>query len=344
MTSSIDALIHGYLDLSLSDEQWYQLQRCLADDSAVANRLVEIALLHDSMHHAFSLSNLSNSDFSASIPQNEKMSVRAIFESMSGLRMGWSMVAGLALLIIGFAWFTSTQSSASAVRELDRLIEQVRRHDRTYEITVERVVDSPEPRKNPPLAESLRPPKPPLDGAILHVRDENHFVLIRKTTLGQSFVTGSNGVTSWAVRPDGEMKVSTRLDEFNRDVPGHESGIPLTNLFLGLENLKRDYQLQFSSLGPEEIESTHDQQYRLLIAIKKPKQRGPQRVEIVYEAETGRIVYVRFVQMPYGPQRLDLRLTQIAEPAFEEAFFDPAYQNNLIRQSRSNPPTTENIP
>jgi hypothetical protein len=332
MTLSIDALIHGYLDQTLSEEQWSQLQQHLSEDTVAAKRFVEISLLHDSMHHAFALSNISNADFSASNPQIIKRTVRNFVESMPGLRTGWSFAAVLILLISGFLWFSSTPSSASAVRELARLIEQVRGHDRTYEITVEQIVDSPQPRRSPPMAESMRPPKPPLDGAILHVRDRNQFVLIRPTSSGRSFVTGSDGITSWAVRPDGPVKVSSRLDEFNRDVPGHESGIPLTNLFHGLDNLKRDYYLQFSSLGPEEFQSNPSGSvHRLIVAIKKPNQRGPQRVEIVYESETGKLESLRFIQMPYGPQRLDLRLTPIDESPLADDFFEHQHHHSQDR-------------
>ncbi len=70
------------------------------------------------------------------------------------------------------------------------------------------------------------------------------FVLQRKLDNEQQFVTGSNGKVSWAVRPDGAVRVSSDLTRFNRDVPGHEHDMPLSNLHDGLEQLQTAYDVQ----------------------------------------------------------------------------------------------------
>jgi hypothetical protein len=222
-------------------------------------------------------------------------------------------------------WFAFGQTNASAaIRELNRIIVQNNvTQDRTYEIVVEEVF-LPEQRgaSRPPTLESQRPPKPPLDGAIVHVRQGNQFVLIRKTLDGLPFVTGSNGKQSWAANSRGPVKVSSDIHHFDRDLPGHETSIPLTNLHEGLGRLRQAYHVQFSTLGPEEYEVPDGETVRMLVAVKKPKERGPQRVEIAYGSTSGRILHMRFVQMPYGPDRLDLRLSLVNEHDLPLDFFE----------------------
>ncbi|MFN9915220.1 MAG: hypothetical protein ACK53L_21705, partial [Pirellulaceae bacterium] len=76
------------------------------------------------------------------------------------------------------------------------------------------------------------------------------------------------------------------------------------------------------STGPEEYQGRESEAYRMLVAIKKPKQRGPQRVEIAYESNSGCIREMRFIQMPYGTDLLDLRMTLVEEKQLDEDFFD----------------------
>ena len=333
----LDAAIHAYLDDTLSEAQFEELQRWLQTYPAAMRRFVEWSLLHDAMHHATTIQRLelpSPALLEQPAPRDSETAnqvAQRTSERPSGYRsvLSWSLAACIAALLLSGFWISTTPTRASsAFRDLNRIQERVRRGDCTYEISVERVVE-PSRRDRQRMPESTRPPKPPLDGAILHVRDPKHFVLIRQSDGPYPFITGSNGASSWSVRPNGTIQSSDNLDEFQRDLPGHETGIPLTHLDDGLENLKKNYELEFSSLGPEEFDATHAGQYRVLIAIKKPKQRGPQRVEIVYEADTGRIEHMRFVQMPYGPQRLDIRLTQVAETPFDEAFFNPQTQRSF---------------
>jgi hypothetical protein len=351
----LDARIHGYLDDTLSEEQHAELQHWLADCPGAMRRLVEWSLLHDAMHHAVTAERfsppsptLSNPTGSPAARESDRHPDRQRswpLGSRTALSrpLSWALAACAGALVLSWFWIsTTTTRASSAFRDLTRIQERVRRSDCTYEISVERAIESSR-RDRQRLPESTRPPKPPLDGAILHVRDQSHFVLVRQSDGRYPFITGCNGTSSWSVRPDGSIKTSRDPDEFQRDLPGHETGIPLNHLEDGLENLKKNYELEFSSLGPEEFDATHAGQYRVLIAIKKPKQRGPQRVEIVYEADTGRIEHMRFVQMPYGPQRLDLRLTQIAESPFEDGFFHPDYQKGLLT-SLQNPTNSENTP
>lgn len=340
MTSS-DArrLIDGYFDDVLTEREHVELNRWLQADPEHAIIFAKASLLHDRLRNV-----LASGDSSEPI-SNEAISTDPISSEANELRhsnnshdqlgnprlhtTAWKVLASMATVAAGLAvlWISLSSSTASAaIRELDRIIiNSIRSQDRTFGIVVEDITTSGRRDKRSP--EMQRPPKPPLDGATLHVRAGNQFVLIRKTAEGLPFITGSNGQQSWAINTRGPVKVSSDVHHFDRDLPGHETSVPLTNLHEGLEQLKRAYQLEFSDLGPEEYSPDDDSnddghEARLLVAVKKPKERGPQRVEIVYDSTSGRILRMRFVQMPYGPDRLDLRLSLESEEELPSDFFE----------------------
>ncbi len=317
-----DGYFDRYFDEVLSDEEQDALNTWIKADIDHARQFAEATMLHDRMRAALVELGKEQSDIEAV----RVSPVSWIHQERSN---GFSLpflgtAASIAILCLGLTWLTFGQATASAAsRELDRIILQsVRSADRTYKIFVEQTVT---PKRNGmrwPPQEERRPPKPSLDGATLHVGNNNRFVLIRKTESGTPFITGSNGETSWAVNPMGPVRVSNDLSRFNRDLPGHESSLSLTNIHDGLASLRRAYDVQLSSLGPEEFEAQVGESYRLLTAVKKPNERGPQRVEITYESNTGRIQNMRFVQMPYGPDRLDLRMALVDENPLAPKFFD----------------------
>lgn len=314
--------IDGYLDDALTPEQHAALQLWIKADPQHAKIFAEAALLHDRLQNAIAADSSVLQLPELRHPKNSLAPRERSFSSFSV----WSVAASVAVLLAGGAllWFSSGPSTASdAFRELDRIIiRSMQWKDRTYDIVVEHI-DSPARRESRAARQEMqRPPKPPLDGATLHLRQGNQFVLIRTTTDGLPFITGSNGQQSWAVNTRGSVKVSSDVHHFDRDLPGHETSIPLANLHEGLEQLKRSYHLQFSSLGPEEYETREGEDVRLLVAVKRPKVRGPQRVEITYDSKNGRILSMRFVQMPYGPDRLDLRLSLLNESELPIDFFE----------------------
>ena len=166
--------------------------------------------------------------------------------------------------------------------------------------------------------ERPRPPKPPLSGAILHVRRGGQIVLSRQTSDGRTFLTGSNGRTSWAVRPDGSVRENTDLNEFNRDVPGHEHSMPLIHIEEGLERLLEAYDVRLLPVETADDAVAEDNPTRLIVAVKKRHYRGPKRVEISYSVRSGLIQQLRFVEMPYGPEHLTL----IEERPLGDRLFD----------------------
>jgi hypothetical protein len=324
MMADASELIDGYFDDDLSPEQQKLLSDWIKYAPEHARLFAQAALLHDRLRNTMMATDDSQCDFGA--PERNKVPQSRFRDFWLTNSLGKTSAAA-ALLVAGLLtlWFSvGTPRASAAIRELDRIIvSSLQWKDRAYEIVVEDV--TPERRgKQPAGPESQRPPKPPLDGAKLYVRAGNQFVLIRKTEEGLPFVTGSNGQQSWAVNTRGPVRVSSDIHRFDHDLPGHETSVPLTNLHEGLQQLKRSYDLTFSSLGPEEYQPEDGHEARLLVALKKPRDRGPQRVEIVYDSTTGRILRMRFVQMPYGPDRLDLRLSLVSEEELPTNFFEHA--------------------
>jgi hypothetical protein len=321
MTSDRRDLIDGYFDDDLTADQQKALSEWIKADPENARLFVQSALLHDRLRNTLTLEDSSGDvGLSERIQMPQKRMRRFLLTNTLG-----RATAAAAVLIVGLSslWFSiGTPTATAAVRELDRIIvNSLRWKDRTYEIVVEDI--TPDRQGRQPLGpESKRPPKPPLDGATLHLRAGNQFVLIRKTEEGVPFITGCNGQQSWAINTRGPVRVSSDVHRFDRDLPGHETSIPLTNLHEGLQQLKRAYDVTFSALGPEEYSPEDGHEARLLVALKKPKDRGPQRVEIIYDATTGRILRMRFIQMPYGPDRLDLRLSLVGEQELPLDFFE----------------------
>lgn len=315
-------LIDGYFDDTLSSDQQVELGKWLNADPQHARQFAQASLVHDRLRNILAVEQNGFVVNDSSLVSERSSKQRIWFRSVTV-----RAVAVLVIVVIGFAslWIgIGEQTASAAVRELDRIIQYgMRSQDRTFIIVVEDM-STPTKRgnKRPNQSESPRPPKPPLDGAVLHVRTGNQFVLTRKTEDGLPFITGSNGHQSWAVNPRGAVKVSDDINEFNRDLPGHETSVPLTDLRSGLERLKNAYDLHFSTLGPEEVLPEDGATVRLLVAVKKPKERGPQRVEIIYDSTDGQILRVRFVQMPYGPERLDLRLNLLSEDELAPDFFE----------------------
>ncbi len=321
-------LIDGYLDDVLTAEQQVELSEWIRSDPEHAKTFAQASLLHDRLRSVMAVraETLNETKPMSSIRAGGRIPTMSVL----------STAASVAILCLGLGalWFSYGQTTASAaISELNRIIvNNTASKDRTYVIVVEEVV-VPAPRGNrPPSMESQRPPKPPLDGAILHVRDSDRFVLMRTNLDGLPFVTGSNGQQSWAIKGRGPIKVSRDVHYFDHDLPGHETSIPLTNIHEGLGKLRQAYHLQFSSLGPEEFELQEGETVRMLVAVKKPKERGPQRVEIAYESKSGRILHMRFVQMPYGPDRLDLRLSLMNENELPADFFEHASHHTPNRK------------
>jgi hypothetical protein len=156
----------------------------------------------------------------------------------------------------------------------------------------------------PRAAEYAQHPDMPI-GAMLHVRYPDQYVLIQKFPDGRPFATGSNGERSWVIPPGGAtVRVSRDPMRFRGPVPGHQHGIPFVNLRSDLVQLLDAYTV--SPLGPNAAGQ------RGQLAVKKSSDyRGPNRVELWYDADTGVIHRMVFAGMPKargGPDSVAVEL------------------------------------
>lgn len=335
MTLDPSFLIHGYLDDTLSSEEHAALSCWIRENPSNAKRFADELFLHDALRNelaAIQMMQATSAETSADAPARSRFwqSFLPGFSQRSFLRVA-VLTALSVLLVIGAVLFDRQSHTVSAsVTEAFRIMSgSASLLDRTYEIHVEERTVPRRPERRPDDGER-RPPKPSIDNALLHARGNNQFVLIRRMGRDgegneQNFVTGSDGRDSWAVRPDGPVRVSADLNRFNRDVPGHEHSMPLINVHEGLSRLTEAYDVQLlpSEQSDESgTESSEDNSItRLLVAVRKRGFRGPRRVEMTYEEQTGQIRQMRFIEMPYGPERLTLRLTLASDAPLNESFF-----------------------
>lgn len=338
MTNDPKQLIDGYLDETLSSDEHELLNRWLKVSPENAQRLAQATLLHDrlrSEHLALDAApEISHRALAQVLDETDRTT------GASALRLSrWATSAAIvaAMLFAAVLWKGFGESSASAaVVELNRIIAaNAQPSDRTYQITLEEAALPRRQRERSESLESNRPPKPPMEGAVLHIRGGGQFVLVRKTADGQPFVTGSNGQTSWAVRPDGPVRFSSDLTRFNRDLPGHEHSMPLSNIHDGLERLREAFDVQLLPVESGDEASVDEEPSRLIVAVKKRGFRGPKRVEVTYSVRSGHIRQMRFVEMPYGPERLTLRMTLVDEQPLGNDFFDHQSHHDADRTVES---------
>lgn len=309
--------IDRYLDDDLFGPEFLAFQEWLASDPAHMQRFVEAAMLHDRLHGLM----LARTSIDAIVKQQKlesktlEPSKRPILRRVAGL-----LALATTILFVVVLWRGNTPAFA-AHSELRKMIAaQVLSADRAYLIEVESsVVGGARQRRK--LTDEIRPPKPPMDGARLFVRGNNMFVLERTLSTGELFVTGCDGKEVWSIPPKGAVRISEDLQKFNRDVPGHEYSMSLCNLSDALNQLKIAYEIDLLPLDNDDFSSSDAEATRLLVATKKSRSRGPRRVEITYTQESRWIEQIRFIDMPYGSDRLTIRMVLVEHSVLADDFF-----------------------
>lgn len=329
MTLGSKQLIDGYLDETLSPDEHAALNRWLKETPENTKQFAQAVLFHDrlrSEHLALATISLGNLPSPAKSPSPLSRRRYQPFAAIVG-----AVITAAVLFAALWKGIGETPASA-AVIEFNRIIAaNAQPTDRTYQITVEESVLPQRRGQHAEPPDRGRPPKPPMAGAVLHVRSGGQFVLVRQAADGASFITGSNGQTSWAVRPDGPVRFSSDLSRFSHDLPGHEHSMPLINIQDGLIRLREVYEVQLLPIETQDGSATDAEPSRLIVAVKKRGHRGPKRVEITYSVRSGLIQQMRFIEMPYGPEHLTLRMTLIEERPLDQKFFDHASHHSVDR-------------
>lgn len=293
MNDNVQALISGYLDNMLTEHEEAELNSWIKAAPENAAAFADMVRFHDRLHDVMKAGEVIAEVSEPAEPDGQRTRATAPPRGRSWRRA--SLMGGVAALVtiaVAALWWSSAPQ-VSAGTELDRLIEKADTRDRSYVIhNLDAWPEQPEDRR------------PPIDGAILHVRQPDQYVLIRKFPDGQLFVTGSDGEHSWAVPPRGAVRISNDVLRFRGPVPGHQHGIPFLNLRSDLVQLRDAYVI--TALEPDVSGM------RGLRAERKSRAyRGPRRVELWYDRGTGVIHRMVFHGMPRargGPDSVSVEL------------------------------------
>lgn len=215
-------------------------------------------------------------------PKPTSVSAHRAEHSRSVNRLVWSAIAAiLSCVVVGGFLSLYTPEPASAASVLELLIQtSLKQKDRTYEISV---VEDYDPQRMPLKLRDvpIKSRKTRLDGATLHLRGVDEFVLIQKRADGQTRIVGCDGRESWAFKEMGPIHVSSDLSRFRGTIPGSQQELPFINIREHLEQLRTGYDIQIQS-------QSDDGKNSVLTGVRKSKDvRGPKKMAIEYVVETG---------------------------------------------------------
>lgn len=345
-----DELVHRYLDDCIEQDDLLKLQSLLRESEVYRDAFRDVALLHEQLSQTIPLFALPVEPIrTAPAPSIRKRSTRSAI----------SLLAVVAAILVVAILLLPSRNQSFAGSELQRILQANQNAYLHYRIDVDQTARIKKPRTK--TNAEARPPKPSLHQAELFVEGADRFVLIRIPDPGQVFITGCDGSISWAIAPQGPVRISKDLSQFSRDIPGHEHSIPLANLKLGFEQIQKAYDVQFLAPSPDEYspddygpddygpdapnsdapdadesgDDTHQSDSSggeaILIATKHRGERGPKRIEIHYDSITGEIQHMRFVDMPYGPDQITIRLSLLDHSSVPDEFFHHTYHHSSDR-------------
>jgi hypothetical protein len=300
MNQHMTTLVNAYLDGILARDGEVELGAWIRSAPENAAEFAAMVRLHDRLQSVIGGMAADRQSDNRAVPSTTRV-------NPANLRRRWSFAGGLAIIaaIALIAVWWSSAATVSAATQLDRLIDLASDIcDRTYII---RNLDG--------QSEQVRDRQPPIDKATLHVRKPDQYVLVRQYPDGRKFVTGSDGERSWAVPPDGLVRVSNDPLRFRGPVPGHQHGIPFVDLRSDLVQLRDAYTVTPMGRVPSG-------QSGLLAVKKSTEYRGPNRVELWFDPDTGVIRRMVFSGMPRargGPGSLAVEL--VSQDKLQGEFF-----------------------
>lgn len=318
------SLIDGYLDGLLTATEHEQLATWIKADPSHARQFAEAVMLHDQLRAEMLAADVLTAE---ALPRalEQAPPPRVAVTGKGARRRVVGVFSAVCLLIVAglIGWKASTTSAVAASVALERIIQACEQgQDRTYRITA--LDDDAASRLQP---DRQRGAKPSVDGALLHVRGADHYVLERFSDDGTLFVTGSDGATAWAVPPRGRVRVSRDLNRFRGMVPGQQHAIPFVDMATSLRQLGDAYDLADTT-------SASSRDWRQITATRKPSASGgPKRVTIHYDAETGLIhamVLERLPQARGGPRSVELSLVETSD--LGAGFFEHTAHHEATRE------------
>ena len=317
MSAPATDLIHAYLDETLTAEQHVELANWIKASPEHARQFSETVLLHDRLRAEMLAGDMLENQHAvfANRRSSERMWVRRVVALSSALCL---------TLVLGLIFWQSVSSPVLAASdELQRIIQASEAAlDRTYAVTaLGEDVDSES------LASTVRGAKPSVDGALLHVRGPNQYVLVRYFADGTEFITGSDGTTAWSVPPRGRVRVSSDATRFRGAVPGQQHAIPFIDMRNSLRQLQESYELDLSP-------GTTPEGWRRMNATRRATATGgPKQVTLWYDVQSGtihRMLLERLPQARGGPRNVLLELTD--ERDLGPAYFEHTSHHDTNRE------------
>ncbi|WP_010587197.1 hypothetical protein [Schlesneria paludicola] len=308
-----DDLINGHLDACLSVDEQRALNDWLKQSPDNARRFALATLLHNRIQVEYQSLNATLDQLDsvriATAPRSRATRRVAIFASAACL----CLAAFLYLLTAENT--TPTATAVAAFHELTMLSRESA--DRTYRVSF---VDEQSQRaeRNNAGPNRPKPPDGPAKEAMLYVRGGRQFVYSWKAAAGD-FINGSDGTSSWSIRPDRPLEVNGDQMHFTGVLPAVNYLSPVLSFFDGQEKrLVADYNLEL--FHP-------DATTNLLVAVKKPDtKQGPRRIEIRINPTSQQLSEMRIY-----PETPDHRVTNytriqlISQDPLDGDWFTPGF-------------------
>lgn len=269
------------------------------DDDQDADRIAAVMQRIDSESESISVSNAASDE-----PQ-----VRRRFAILT------SALTIAAAVIVMFVVFGPHQSVSAAMASLEKVVEAASRpFDRTYTVHVVEEYSREKRPRNLSQEAWDREAKQHIDGATLHVRGANQYVMTVLLSSGEKRTLGCDGQQSWAFRENGPVHISTDLNRFRGGVPGQQQDIPFLNIHAHLSQLRTGYDVE---LGDEQQDVGGKTALFQLIGVRKSRDvRGPKLVKIWFNPDTGFVHEMLLDGLPRGgggPKSVMLKLVDQSE-------------------------------
>ncbi|MCP4942213.1 MAG: hypothetical protein GY924_09595 [Planctomycetaceae bacterium] len=226
-----------------------------------------------------------------------------------------------AAVMVMFVVFGPHQSVSAAMASLEKVVEAAAKpFDRTYQVrVVEEYSRDKRPRNLSQEAWDRKAPEQ-IDGATIHVRGADEYVMTVLLKTGVTRTSGCDGQVSWAFRENGPVHVSKDLNRFRGGMPGNQQDMPFLNIHANLSQLKIGFDVE---LADEQETGADGTLLSHLTCVRKSNDvRGPKQVDVWFDAEDGKVHKMLLDGLPRGrggPKSVMLEL--VDQSVFAPNFF-----------------------
>lgn len=303
MSTDFEHTVQAALDGSFTEEAQARLNDALRSDPAALKAYCDQMRMHALLAWRAGAGEPSTDLL---VPRERK-----VIALPSRLRLWrWCGWAAAALLMLGLLIFSLTPSPATAAAAVMAMQKALQRGNRSYAISV--LAGDPQMVMNNGGTLSY-------EGAVLHLRGDRQFVLVRPIIEGGQRFTGSDGTENWDFSGNGPVKVSRDPKRFRGGLPGEQQDAVFLDFRGQLSRLQSGYDISL-----EDVPGAVD--LAMLKARKKNRDvRGPNDMQLTFRRESGVIVTLEMHGLPRargGPDAL--RLTLTSDTALPPDFFSHA--------------------